>query len=141
MKLDRELCIGLLKTVSKSGIDVLELYAGGASFMFHRSETAAPAAAENPSEFDRGAVEVLSPVLGLFRISPDIGAPPYVRMGQTVNEDDIICAVDVMDKRHPVRAGVHGLVTRICAMNGELVEYRQRLAVIQPVDERVPEGG
>ena len=127
MTLSREQCIGLMETVSKSGIDVFELRSGSMELKFDRRETDA-------STDGLSAVEVLSPVLGICRTAPSEDAPPYVQAGQAVSEHDIICSIDVLEKRFDVPAGTHGIILQLNTGSGELVEYKQRLAVIQTVE-------
>jgi len=128
--LSREECIGLMQAVSKSGIDFFELKTGGLELLFNRSETAPSAEDVSPQETGGSAVEVLSPVLGICRTAPGDGAPPYVRAGQKVSEGDIICSLDVLEKRFEVQAGARGTVARLDTRDGALVEYGQRLAAI-----------
>ncbi len=134
MKLDREQCIELAGAVSKTNIDVFELRTGSSEFLFRRNETLDSSGDGSLHESIYSDVEVLSPVLGILRTSSGDGAPPYVQPGQLVSEDDIICVIDVLDRRHQVAAGVHGVLAALCVGNGELVEYKQRLAVIQSID-------
>lgn len=134
MKLDREQCIDLAGVVSKTNIDIFELRTGSSEFLFRRSEPADFSVETYGDESSLSAVEVPAPVLGILRTSPGDGAPPYVQPGQIVSEDDIICVIDVLDRRHQVAAGVHGVLVALCVSNGELVEYKQRLAVIQSIE-------
>jgi hypothetical protein len=131
--LNREQCIGLVETVSKSGIDVFELRAGGVELIFDRREMAGSTDGNYRYESGQFTVEVLSPVLGMCRIAPSDDAPPYVQTGQTVSEHDIICSIDVLEKRFDVPAGTRGIIVQLYTRSDELVEYKQQLAVIQTV--------
>jgi len=131
--LDREQCIDLVKIVSKSGIDVFELRSGCFELIFDRHEIAGSTDEDYRYESGQFAVEVLSPVLGMCRITPSDDAPPYVQAGQAVSEHDIICSIDVLEKRFDVPAGTRGIIMKLYTRSGELVEYKQPLAVIQTV--------
>lgn len=78
------------------------------------------------------AIEVTAPNLGTFYRSPTPGAPPYVEVGQHVEADDEICLIEVMKLYTPVKAGVTGTVAEICVADGDMVEYGQVLAIIEP---------
>jgi biotin carboxyl carrier protein len=131
--LNREQCIGLVEIVSKSGIDVFELRSGCVELIFDRREMSGSTDANCREESGQFAVDVLSPVLGMCRIAPSDDAPPYVQTGQMVSEHDIICSIDVLENRFDVPAGTSGIIVQLYTRSGELVEYKQQLAVIQTV--------
>jgi len=131
--ISREQCIGLMETLSKSRIDVFELRSGCTELRFDRREMAGSTDFNYRNEYDQSIVEVLSPVLGICRTAPGDDAPPYVQAGQTVSEHDIICSIDVLEKRFDVFAGTRGVILQLNTRNSELVEYKQQLAVIQPI--------
>jgi acetyl-CoA carboxylase biotin carboxyl carrier protein len=82
----------------------------------------APSAPSDPNVHD-----VPSPLLGTFYRSPKPGAPPYVEVGATVEEDTVVAIIEVMKLMNTVRAGVRGTVTEILPADGSLVEYEQTL--------------
>jgi biotin carboxyl carrier protein len=131
--LNREQCIGLVEIVSKSGIDVFELRSGCVELIFDRREMTGSTDGNCRYESGQFAVDVLSPVLGMCRIAPSDDAPPYVQTGQMVSEHDIICSIDVLENRFDVPAGTRGIILQLYTRSGELVEYKQQLAVIQTV--------
>jgi biotin carboxyl carrier protein len=131
--LDREQCIGLVEIVSKAGIDFFELRSGCVEFIFDRYEMTGSTDEDYRYASGPFTMEVLSPVLGMCRIAPSDDAPPYVLAGQTVSEHDIICSIDVLEKRFDVPAGTSGIIVQLYTRSGELVEYKQPLAVIQTV--------
>jgi biotin carboxyl carrier protein len=131
--LNREQCIGLVEIVSKSGIDVFELHSGCVELIFDRREMTGSTDGNCRYESGQFAVDVLSPVLGVCRIAPSDDAPPYVQTGQMVSEHDIICSIDVLENRFDVPAGTRGIILQLYTRSGELVEYKQQLAVIQTV--------
>jgi len=83
---------------------------------------AAPTAAADPD-----AIDVPSPMLGVFYRAPKPGEPPFVEVGAKVEEDTIIGIIEVMKLMNTVRAGVRGEVAAILAENGALVEFDQTL--------------
>lgn len=129
--LNREQCIGLVEIVSKSGIDVFELHSGCVELVLDRRQMAGSPDGTCRYESGHAAVEVLSPLLGMCRIAPSDDAPPYIQTGQKVSEHDIICSIDVLEKRFDVPAGARGIIVQLYTRSGELVEYGQKLAVIQ----------
>jgi acetyl-CoA carboxylase biotin carboxyl carrier protein len=78
-----------------------------------------------------GEVDVLSPLLGVYYRAPKPGQPPFVEVGQFVEDDTIVGIVEVMKLMNSVRAGASGLITAIHAANAEMVEYEQPLIRIR----------
>ena len=68
-----------------------------------------------------------APLLGNFYSAPRPGDPPFVEVGDTVNEDTTIAIIEVMKLMNPIRAGVSGKVVAILAENGSAVEEGQAL--------------
>jgi acetyl-CoA carboxylase biotin carboxyl carrier protein len=76
---------------------------------------------------DPNVQDVVSPLLGTFYRAPKPGAPPFVEVGSTVEEDTVVAIIEVMKLMNTVRAGVRGTVTEILARDGVLVEYGEVL--------------
>lgn len=93
---------------------------------------AAPAPAVPVHAVPEGMVGVHAPNLGTFYRAPKPGAAPYVEIGQTITADTEVCLIEVMKLFTPVRAGSAGIVREICIADGQMVEFGQLLAVIEP---------
>ena len=84
---------------------------------------AASKSAPVPVAADPDLQDVPAPLLGTFYRSPKPGAPPFVEIGSTVEEDTVVAIIEVMKLMNTVRAGVRGTVSEILARDGALVEY------------------
>jgi acetyl-CoA carboxylase biotin carboxyl carrier protein len=138
--------VGELKvTVGKGNIPIPESAAPPAQSMavappapvLQKSPTAAhtPSAVHQPRpsvSSPQGAIEIKSPIMGMFYAQPEPGAPPFVAVGSAVNEDTTVALIEVMKTFNAVSAGVRGKVVEICAQNGQLVEYGQVLFRVVP---------
>ena len=91
---------------------------------------AAPPAAEVEEE----GYAVVTPMVGTFYNAASPGSPPFVQVGDRVNEGDILCIVEAMKMMNQIEAEVSGTVKSIRAQNGEAVEYGQILFVIDQRD-------
>ena len=101
-----------------------------AAILPHETEEVARSAgggAASPPSSDPNAVDVPSPMLGVFYRAPKPGEPPFVEVGSEVEEDTIIGIIEVMKLMNTVRAGVRGEVAEILAENGTLVEFDETL--------------
>ncbi len=78
-----------------------------------------------------GALPVEAPMLGTFYASPRPSEPAFVKVGDRVEPDTVLCIVEVMKLMNSVHAGVRGTIVGIHASNGDLVEFGQTLFSIQ----------
>ena len=92
---------------------------------------AAPAAAD-----DSDGYEVTAPMVGTFYAASSPESPPFVQVGDHVNEGDTLCIVEAMKMMNQIEAEVSGTVKSIRVQSGDPVEYGQILFVI---DQRHPE--
>ena len=84
---------------------------------------------------ERGAVHrvdapgsyVSSPMVGTFYASPGPDQPVFVKVGDRVDENTVVCIVEAMKVMNEVKAGVSGTVAEILADNAQPVEFGTRL--------------
>jgi len=74
---------------------------------------------------------VTSPIVGIAYLAPEPGAPPFVRVGDSVGEGDTLLIIEAMKVMNQIRAPRAGRVTRIFAEDGEPVEYGAALLLIE----------
>ena len=92
------------------------------------ANNAAPAQAAGPS----GAT-IDSPLVGTFYAASSPDTPDYVKEGDTVKPDDVVCIVEAMKVMNEIRAEVSGVITKILVSNAEAVEYGQPLFEYKPI--------
>lgn len=83
-----------------------------------------------PSPASKGH-EVCAPMVGTFYRAASPTAPPFVDVGQQVNEGDTVCIVEAMKMMNQIEADASGTVSAVLVENGEPVEYGQPLIVIE----------
>jgi len=89
---------------------------------------AASAAPVKPAGPNPGAVP--SPMVGTVYASPEPGAPPFLKIGQTVKEGDTLFIVEAMKTMNPITAPRGGTVSEICVHDAQPVEFGQTLCII-----------
>ena len=85
----------------------------------------------------QGLTPVRSPMLGTFYRSPKPGDPPFVKTGQVVDEETKVCIIEVMKLFSTIHAGTKGRIAKVCAEDGQLVEYNQVLFWVEPQTDRI----
>ncbi len=64
---------------------------------------------------------------GLFTPPPAPDQPVFVKVGDKVDENTIVCIIEAMKVMNEVKAGVSGIVAEILADNAQPVEFGTRL--------------
>ena len=89
---------------------------------------AAPAAAASDGP-PAGAVN--SPMVGTCYLSPEPGAPAFIKVGDKVREGQTLVIVEAMKVMNPIRSPRAGTVASIAVENGAPVEYGEILLVLE----------
>ncbi|MGV8080308.1 MAG: acetyl-CoA carboxylase biotin carboxyl carrier protein [Syntrophales bacterium] len=79
-----------------------------------------------------GLVPVEAAVSSVFYRRPSPGEPPFVEEGDQVNEDTVVCLLEIMKCFRSVSAGVKGKVVKILADSGALVKKGEAVMLIRP---------
>lgn len=91
---------------------------------------AAPAAAEAPKREGPHPGAVTSPMVGTVYVSPQPGAAPFVKVGDSVKEGDTLLIVEAMKTMNPIAAPRGGTVSEICIQDAQPVEFGQTLLIL-----------
>lgn len=75
---------------------------------------------------------VFSPMVGTFYSSPAPDAPPFVRVGDPVSEDTVLCIIEAMKLMNEIKAEMKGKLYKMLVETGMPVEYNQPLFLIEP---------
>jgi acetyl-CoA carboxylase biotin carboxyl carrier protein len=89
---------------------------------------AAPPPAPKPEE-DLHLVK--SPIVGTFYEAPSPGAPPFVKVGDTVEVGQVLCIVEAMKLLNEIESDVAGEIVKKMGSNGQPIEYGQELFAIR----------
>ena len=71
-----------------------------------------------------------SPMVGTFYSAPNPESEPFVKVGDQINEGDVLCIIEAMKMMNEVKSEFSGTVKQILADNAEPVEFDQTLFVI-----------
>ena len=70
---------------------------------------------------------VTSPMVGTLYSSPSPEDPHFVKVGDEVTEDSVVCIIEAMKVMNEVKAGVKGKVVEILIENGHPVEFGTKI--------------
>ncbi|MGO4887104.1 acetyl-CoA carboxylase biotin carboxyl carrier protein [Anaerobacillus sp. MEB173] len=92
---------------------------------------------ERPKEtqisFEDNLQKITAPMVGTFYAAPAPDAEAYVKVGDKITEDSVVCIIEAMKLMNELEAEVKGEIVEILAENGQLVEYGQELFVVRPL--------
>ena len=73
---------------------------------------------------------ITSPIVGTFYRKPSPDKDPFIKVGDEVQEGDILCIIEAMKMMNQIEADKAGTVRAILAENGEPIEFDQPLFII-----------
>jgi len=74
---------------------------------------------------------VLSPMVGTFYSTSAPEQPPYVKIGDRVDEDTVICIIEAMKVMNEIKANKKGIIKEILIENAQPVEFGTKLFCIE----------
>ena len=81
---------------------------------------------------DGGLVVVKSPIVGTFYRAPDPDADPFVEVGVSIKQGQVLCIIEAMKLMNEIDAEEAGEVVNIFVENGQAVQYGDKLFAIKP---------
>ncbi len=146
LPIDSDLVRTLAALLDETGLTEIEYSVGDRRIRVARTAAAlaptlnvaatapAPAAAEAPAATvapvdHPGAVK--APMVGTAYIAPQPDQPPFVKLGDRVEEGRVLLIIEAMKVMNQIRAPKAGRVAEILIADGAPVEYGQVLMVIE----------
>jgi acetyl-CoA carboxylase biotin carboxyl carrier protein len=94
------------------------------------TQATAPVAARTDSPTDVGVentVTINSPMVGTFYTRPNPEADAFIKVGDHINADTIVCVVEAMKVFNEIPADVSGQIVAVLVENEESVEFGKPL--------------
>lgn len=148
MTIDPALVRELAEMLADSGLTEIEVVEGDRRIRVARTPApvataAAPVATPPPAEAPAGGATPLaapggtiapgavrSPMVGTVYLSPEPGAEPFVKVGDSVKAGDTLLIVEAMKVMNPITAPTDGTVREILVASSQPVEFDQPLMVV-----------
>lgn len=81
---------------------------------------------------DDGLLEIISPMVGTFYLSPSPDSDPFVTVGSRVSADTVVCIVEAMKIFNEIESEVAGEIVECLVDSGQPVEHGQPLFRVRP---------
>lgn len=88
---------------------------------------AAPVASAPAAAKDDGLLEIKSPMVGTFYRSPSPEDAAFVKEGDRISADSIVCLIEAMKFFNQVKADCSGVIAKVLVKDGDPVEFGQPL--------------
>lgn len=98
------------------------------------ASVAAPIASQSVAEAPAAAPKgkaITSPMVGTFYAAPSPDADPFVEVGKTISEGDVVCIIEAMKLMNEIKSEQSGKITQICVKNGDPIEFGQVLMYVE----------
>jgi acetyl-CoA carboxylase biotin carboxyl carrier protein len=90
------------------------------------ARTASVEEVENKEEKLEGRY-IISPMVGTFYSSPSPDDPAFVKVGDRVDENTVVCIIEAMKVMNEVKAGMSGTVAEVCLEKAHPVEFGTKI--------------
>lgn len=138
MKFDINYIEKLAKVLSDNSLTEISLEDGGEAITLRKEVFgSAPITVQSniPQPVEQTPVKkgrpLTSPMVGTFYSAPSPDAEPFVKVGQTVKEGDVVCIVEAMKLMNEIESELSGKILEICVSDGQPVEFGQVLMYIE----------
>ncbi len=92
-----------------------------------------PPAAAAPAESDTaGTITINAPMVGTFYARANPESEPFVKVGDSVSEDTVVCIVEAMKVFNEIPAECRGKIVEILAEDQQPVDFGKPMFRVQP---------
>jgi acetyl-CoA carboxylase biotin carboxyl carrier protein len=96
-------------------------------------EAAGPAKEEAKTEVeDSKYITIKSPIIGTFYRKPSPDKPPFVEVGDSITQGDVLCVIEAMKLFNDIESEVSGKIVKVLVEDSSPVEFDQPLFLIDP---------
>ena len=85
-----------------------------------------------PTESGRDMEGIESPMVGTFYAAASPDSAPFVKVGDNISSETVVCVVEAMKVFNEIKAECGGTIDRVLVKNGDAVEFGQKLFLVKP---------
>lgn len=133
----------LIDLLNSSGLSALELAEGEHSVRLERharpgghqvaplpaatTPSAAALVSPPPAASSSSAKVIAAPMQGIFHLTPAPGEPPFVKIGDEVQLEQVVCVIEAMKMFNTVESDQSGQIAEVLVSSGTEVKVGQAL--------------
>ena len=73
---------------------------------------------------------IISPIVGTFYRKPSPDKDPFIKVGDSVEQGDVLCIIEAMKMMNEIKSDCSGKIVSIDVEDGQPVEYGQHIITI-----------
>ncbi|MHC4469014.1 MAG: acetyl-CoA carboxylase biotin carboxyl carrier protein, partial [Planctomycetota bacterium] len=77
-------------------------------------------------------INIESPIVGTFYQASSPDSDPYIKVGDPVDSDTVVCIIEAMKVMNEIKAETGGVIAEVCCKDGEAIEFGQVLFKVRP---------
>lgn len=78
-------------------------------------------------------IEITAPMVGTFYRAPSPESGSYVKVGDIVDKDTVVCIIETMKVMNEIQAEQQGKIVKILLENSNSVEYGQAMFLLEKI--------
>jgi len=128
----------VIRLAEELGLAELEVETDSLKVRVKRVDQASPAAsgiaaapASSPAAEDHFEA-IVAPMVGTFYRAASPDTPPFVKEGDVVEGDQVVCIIEAMKLFNEIQAEKRGRIARVLVENASPVEFGQPLFLVDP---------
>jgi acetyl-CoA carboxylase biotin carboxyl carrier protein len=90
------------------------------------------AAAPIPVAAPSNLIEIKSPMIGTFYLTPNPDSAPFATEGALIKAGETVCIIEAMKLFNEIESEISGKIVKILVANATPVEYDQPLFLVDP---------
>jgi acetyl-CoA carboxylase biotin carboxyl carrier protein len=133
----------IIELMEQHDLSEVDLQQGGEKIKLNRGSSAAPVpvaaptpqpAADSPSGSadSGGTITINSPMVGTFYVRANPDSEPFVKLGDRVHEETVVCIVEAMKVFNEIPAECSGKIVEILINDQEPVDFGKPMFRVQP---------
>jgi len=93
---------------------------------------ATPAPAASDASSTDGTITINAPMVGTFYSRANTESDPFVKVGDTINDESIVCIVEAMKVFSEIPAECSGKIVEVLVSDQEAVDFGKPMFRVQP---------
>lgn len=85
-----------------------------------------------PAPAPSNLLEIKSPMIGTFYLTPNPDSPAFVSEGSSIKAGETVCIIEAMKLFNEIESEISGKIVKILVSNATPVEYDQPLFLVDP---------
>ncbi|MCK4667174.1 acetyl-CoA carboxylase biotin carboxyl carrier protein [Candidatus Dependentiae bacterium] len=78
-------------------------------------------------------IKITAPMVGTFYRAPSPESAPYVKVGDIVDKETVVCIIETMKVMNEIQAEQQGKIVKILLENSNSVEYGQAMFLLEKI--------